>query len=69
MRFRISAASKLTFVVAVLAALAVAQPGWAGGNGNNASIPTLDGVGLATLGGAVAMAGAWLVARKRNRDQ
>ncbi len=37
--------------------------------GNAATtIPTLDAVGLVTLGGAVAMAGAWLSSRnRRNR--
>ncbi|MGE5232882.1 MAG: IPTL-CTERM sorting domain-containing protein [Acidobacteriota bacterium] len=30
-------------------------------------IPTLDTVGLATLAGAVAMAGAWLSSRRRSR--
>jgi len=64
MRIRTLLKPMLVFVLTILGALE-AHPGWAG---SAAPIPTLDGVGLVTLGGAVAMAGAWLVARKRNRD-
>jgi hypothetical protein len=40
------------------------------GNGSNSprnSIPTLDGMGLATLAGGLAMAGAWAMARARRK--
>jgi len=41
-------------------------------NGNSprptaSAIPTLDGVGLATLAGGLAMAGAWAMARARRK--
>jgi len=65
MRHRALAASTLVFVLMILGAFSGAHPSWAG---TAAPIPTLDGVGLATLGGAVAMAGAWLVARRRNKE-
>ena len=69
MRARALASSTLIVMFSLLGALAAAHPSWAGTpNGSGLSIPTLDGAGLATLGGAVAMAGAWLVSRKRNRD-
>lgn len=36
------------------------------GNFSFAQVPTLDGVGLASLAGALAMAGAWFATRNRN---
>lgn len=36
------------------------------GNAAQVSVPTLDGFGLASLAGAVAMTGAWLLARGRS---
>lgn len=34
---------------------------------NNNVIPTLDGVGLATLAGGLAIAGSWVAARRHRR--
>ena len=68
MRDRALAASTLVLVLMVLGSVAGAHPSWAGSQNGAATVPTLDGIGLATLGSAVAMAGAWLVARKRNKE-
>jgi hypothetical protein len=36
-------------------------------NGAEATVPTLGGVGLGVMAGVLAMAGAWVVSRKRDR--
>jgi len=45
--------------------------GSAGPRGGNSSsiveVPTLDGLGVATLVGGLAMAGSWVVARRRRK--
>jgi hypothetical protein len=62
---------KLFTRVAVAAALllpvakAVAQ---GTGNASSVAVPALDGFGLATLAGGLAMAGAWAVARARRKQ-
>lgn len=43
-----------------------AQPG-PNGNAFSVAVPTLDGLGLATLAGGLAMAGAWAMARARRK--
>jgi Zn-dependent alcohol dehydrogenase len=43
---------------------ALAAPLGGGGNGSTAAVPTLGGVGLAALAGALAVGGAWLVSRR-----
>ncbi|MEO8503533.1 MAG: IPTL-CTERM sorting domain-containing protein [Acidobacteriota bacterium] len=63
-----SVASRMVLVFGVLAGLALPLTAVAGpANGQSIQIPTLDGVGLASLAGALAMGGAWVMARKRNR--
>jgi len=55
-------------LIAVLFALAlIAAPFAANAQGNNNIIPTLDGAGLATLAGGLAIAGSWLAARRHRR--
>jgi hypothetical protein len=39
-----------------------------GGNGTTAGVPTLGGVGLAALAGALSIGGAWLL-RQRDKDK
>ena len=56
----------LQLLVALLC-LMVPAAAWAGGNNNAAGVPTLDGVGLASLAGGLAIAGSWLAARRRNK--
>ena len=36
-------------------------------NGVEAAVPTLGGIGLGVMAGVLAMAGAWVVSRKRDR--
>lgn len=50
----------------LVAAVAAALPPV--GNANNLlAVPTLEGVGLASLAGVVTMTGAWLLARRRSK--
>lgn len=58
---RVAALAVCTTILLPLAALARQ------GNEPNAAIPTLDGAGLASLAGALSIAGAWLLSRNRNR--
>lgn len=53
--------------LAGLGFLAVAVPAMAGGSGP-IEIPTLDGVGLVALAGALSAGGAWLL-RNRNKEK
>jgi len=46
--------------------LMVAVPAMAGGSGPPLEVPTLGGVGLVALAGALSAGGAWLL---RNRDK
>jgi len=62
-RLRVAVAMALLLHVAE----AVAQPG-NGTNAPSASIPTLDGLGLATLAGGLAMVGTWAMARARRKQ-
>jgi hypothetical protein len=62
-----SLARKAVMFVALagVATAVVAQPA----NSPMSAVPTLDGLGLASLAGALAAAGAWAVARHRaNKD-
>lgn len=61
---------RLRVAVALACLLHVAQAFAQPGNGNSpfASVPTLDGLGLATLAGGLAMVGAWGMARSRRKQ-
>lgn len=66
-RFR-HASSALVPFVAVTCSTLLAWPAAAQvGNANITRIPTLDGVGLASLAGILTMTGAWLAARRSSR--
>ena len=61
-----------TLVIRVAAAAALLLPvaeAFAQGNGNapTVAVPALDGFGLATLAGGLAMTGAWAMARARRK--
>jgi hypothetical protein len=65
--------SPVVLRVAVVAALLLPVAGaFAQPNGNapstTAPVPALDGFGLATLAGGLAMAGAWAMARARRKQ-
>ena len=53
---------------AAVAMLANAAQVLAQGEGSKATIPTLGGVGLAALAGALSIGGAWLL-RQRDKDK
>jgi len=62
---------KLFTRVAVAAGLLLSAAGaFAQGNGTapTVAVPALDGFGLATLAGGLAMAGAWAMARARRKQ-
>jgi len=68
-RFRMSSPALLPFV-AVTCSTLLAWPAAAQvGNASITRIPTLDGVGLASLAGILTMSGAWLVARRNSRKR
>ena len=58
---------RLRVAVATALLLHVAEAVAAPGNAPSASVPALDGMGLATLAGGLAMAGAWAMARARRK--
>jgi hypothetical protein len=63
--------TKLFARVAVAAGLLLCAAGaFAQGNGNapTVAVPALGGIGLATLAGGLAMAGAWTMARTRRKQ-
>jgi len=60
-RLRVAVALALMLLVAETVAQA------SNGNASFADVPTLTGVGLATLAGGLAMVGAWAMARARRK--
>ena len=62
-RFSVGWVLAVSWLLPRLAAAGIPQ------NGDTAEIPTLGGVGLGVMAGVLAMAGAWVVSRKRDRDR
>lgn len=55
------------FALALVGAPFVASAQPPNNSNNNTTIPTLDGFGLASLAGGLAIAGSWVAARRRRR--
>ena len=58
---------RVAVVMALLLHVAESVANADNGNASTVAIPTLDGLGLATLAGGLAMVGAWAMARARRK--
>jgi len=64
-----SLASRLVAPLAALGCFAMPLAAGAQGNTSQVVVPTLDGVGLASLAGLLSIGGAWWLSRHRDKDK